>query len=166
MPTILAGNDLAVSPPQPRPPHRVVIRLANEHDAASIAGLLAELGYPCSDTQYKQRADQFNRADCYTFVATTGNLITGFIGLQKTYVYTQDKPVGWITALVVSRRMRREGVGTALLIKAEQVLRKDGIEDIYLHSARANLEAHMFYKTRGYTDSALRFTKSLKGGPA
>jgi N-acetylglutamate synthase-like GNAT family acetyltransferase len=153
-----------VSPPASTPPsHRVVIRLANEKDAASIAGLLAELGYPCSAKQYKQRADQFNRADCYTFVATTEDLITGFIGLQKTYVYTQDKPVGWITALVVSRRMRREGVGTALLVKAEQVLSEDGIENIYLHSARTNLEAHMFYKSRGYIDSALRFTKSLKG---
>lgn len=66
-------------------------------------------------------------------------------------------------ALVVSRRMRREGVGTALLVKAEQVLSEDGIENIYLHSARTNLEAHMFYKSRGYIDSALRFTKSLKG---
>lgn len=141
---------------------KVIIRLANKEDASGIAELLSEFGYPCSNTQCRERLKRFATRDCNTLVATNSNAIAGFVGFQKTCIYTQDNPVGWILALVVSKRMRRKGVGTALLLKAEQALKSEGVEVIYLHSNRDNLDAHMFYKAHGYDDSAFRFTKILE----
>ena len=140
---------------------KIIIRLADEEDASDIARLLTEFGYPCSNIQYRERLKHFATRGCRTLVATIGNAIAGFIGFQKTYIYTQDKPVGWILTLVVSKRMRRQGVGTALLLKAEQALKSEGIEVICLHSNRDNLDAHRIYKANGYDDSAFRFTKIL-----
>ena len=70
-----------------------------------------------------------------------------------------DEPAAWLTALVVEEEARGQGVGSALVARAEEWAIKHGALRISLTSALHRESAHEFYKARDYEHTGVRLTK-------
>jgi GNAT superfamily N-acetyltransferase len=55
-----------------------------------------------------------------------------------------------IDEFFVTPAFRRQGIGAALLLKAENVLRESGVQRLQLQLGSANARARDFYAARGY----------------
>jgi len=140
-----------------------VIRKAIANDAAQIAALLGELGYPASAQSVKNRLINLssNNGDV-VFVADYGGEITGFLSLHVIPLLHIDGRWGRITALSVGSRFRRHGVGRRLVSAAENFAWENGCVRIEVTSGNQRSDAHAFYKAAGYglDDHSHRFLKS------
>ena len=130
-----------------RPP----IRPMRRSDAASVAELTTELGYPTSAADAEERfaALAVHPHDA-VLVATNGD----------------DEPIGWvhvarvallqsvataeIHGLVVASAYRSSGIGTALVAAAEAWARERGAQRIVVRSRSTRERAHRFYERLGY----------------
>ena len=89
-------------------------------------------------------------ADCV--VAVQEGKIVGFI------VSEENPPLAHIITLDVDEKVRRQGVGTALLQKNESNLAARGVRSILLETAITNEAAVAFWQRHGY-----RIQATLKG---
>jgi GNAT superfamily N-acetyltransferase len=96
------------------------LRAAVTDDAAEVARLVTELGYPTSTAEMSDRlATILLRSDHCTIVAVTADRLLGFVGAVTGLFYEQNGTYGRIVALVVASDARRRGIGTALLAHAD-----------------------------------------------
>ena len=137
------------------------IRNATPDDARAVALLLGELGYPTTPDDAALRIDKINALDdAQLFVAADddGSLL-GLVSAQVLRgVMHANEPVGHITAMVVTSRVRRGGVGRALIAAIEDWLREQGCTKVNVTSKNTRLDAHAFYEGLAYDRSGLRFT--------
>ena len=84
----------------------------------------------------------------------------GFIGLLKYITYEIDGYVR-ILAMAVLQGQQNKGIGSKLLLRAEQYARQNNISKIMLTSHQKRLEAHAFYEHNGYTRKSFGFFKNL-----
>ncbi len=129
----------------------VKIRRARQADAARIAALSGQLGYPATT---KQMAARLKRAlgtkDGACFVAET--VKDGVIG----WVYVSVTPLlevarrAEVNGLVVDEKVRSLGAGGRLLEAAEKWARKMGCAGMSVRSNVIRDRAHGFYLRRGY----------------
>src|SRR6266404_5899560 len=98
----------------------VAIRRAEMSDAAALADLMTQLGYPTRASEMEMRMETIRSDKNYaTFVAVSGGKVCGMIGTFTCYSYEHNNPGGRILALVVSEKVRGKGVGRALIAAAE-----------------------------------------------
>jgi predicted N-acetyltransferase YhbS len=137
-----------------------LIRRATSEDAAEIAPLLDDLGYPSTATQVEARLAALPPQEL-VLVAQVDGRIAGLAGLRVEPLLERDNPWGRLTALVVGTRWRRRGVGESLVRAVEAEARARGCEGIVLSSGHHRDEAHAFYEHLGYEHSGRRFSKRL-----
>lgn len=91
------------------------------------------------------------------FVALEGRKIIG------TIFGTFNGKRGWIYHLAVHPAFQKRGLGSLLLQKAEQALKKMGAKRALVGVDKPNLKAMKFYKKCGYTkvDGAIFLGKNL-----
>jgi ribosomal protein S18 acetylase RimI-like enzyme len=71
---------------------------------------------------------------------------------------------GWINYLAVDPAHRRMGLGNALMVEAERLLRELGCPKINLQVRRENIEATAFYSHLGFReDDVVSYGKRLEG---
>jgi ribosomal protein S18 acetylase RimI-like enzyme len=71
---------------------------------------------------------------------------------------------GWINYLAVDPGHRRMGLGNALMVEAERLLRELGCPKINLQVRRENIEATAFYSHLGFReDDVVSYGKRLEG---
>jgi aminoglycoside 6'-N-acetyltransferase I len=143
------------------------IRGALPADAGDIAQLLRQLGYAVDPRQAAERLDLLARqSEGNVLVATDfdGSII-GLIALNWCVMLQQERPVARITTLVVDDRARRRGIGRQLIKAGAQAARVAGCDVLELTSAMHRAEAHEFYRSIGFADSALRFSRTLRKKP-
>jgi ribosomal protein S18 acetylase RimI-like enzyme len=71
---------------------------------------------------------------------------------------------GWINYLAVDPGHRRMGLGKALMVEAERLLRELGCPKINLQVRRENIEAAAFYSHLGFReDDVVSYGKRLEG---
>jgi GNAT superfamily N-acetyltransferase len=140
-------------------------RLAEAGDARILSELLAELGYPAPPEEIPARLISLAASPkVLVLVATVDEEVAGLI---TTHVYSTihaQAPVALITALVVSSRHRGRGIGSALVVEAEQWAIGNGVRRISVGSGLQRIETHGFYEARGYARSGIRFAKILAQG--
>ncbi len=147
-----------------RPPDdRLEIRIARPEDAALIAPLLAQLGYPFDPATIAARFEGLTRAGDAALLAMRGDTAIGFASLHATPVLHRPSSVGRVTSLVVAEEARGQGVGRALMAEAERLLTARGCALIEVTSNRTRTEAHAFYERLGYTATSYRFAKTVGG---
>ena len=139
----------------------ILVREAAAQDFPVIYSLIRnELGY--SDFVEKDTIGRLerigNNKDWATFVAVVNNEVVGFVGLMKGITYEIEGYYSQIMALAVSEKTRREGVGTALVKKAEEWSLTFGINNILVRSNVKRLNAHTFYKNSGFMQIKESFT--------
>ena len=138
-----------------------LIRAASLEDAPAIALLLGELGYPADAETVVQRLRMLEEAGDEVIVAVSGGVTVAVVSIHVTPVLHGPAPVGRLTAVVVSERVRGRGVGRAIVEAAERMLSDRGCEFIELTSNRRRTDAHAFYERLGYEASSFRFRKAV-----
>ena len=142
------------------PESPITIRDAIIEDAAVIASLLGELGYPSQPDGVRERlARLLARDDSRVFVAEQEAKVLGVLGLHRMPVVTSISDIAMIIALVVTERARRSGVGRLLVARAEDEARVWRCGRIMVTSAERRAEAHTFYQRLGYDYTGRRFAK-------
>lgn len=138
------------------------IRDAIIEDAAAIAPLLGQLGYPADPQSVRQRLSRLlPREDTRVFLAERHAKILGVIGVHRMPVLTAINDVAMILALVVTEDARGEGVGRRLVERAEEEARVWRCGQIMVTSANRRTDAHAFYVRMGYDRTGSRFAKQI-----
>jgi GNAT superfamily N-acetyltransferase len=136
-------ESLAASP-------EVTLRPATAADVPAIAALSAELGYPLGEVVVRSRmADLAVRADHAIIVAEIAGAVCGWIHVHAHRSLVSGERAD-IYGLVVSRAVRRRGIGRLLMAEAETWARERGLNLIVLRSNVQRPESHAFYPAIGY----------------
>jgi GNAT superfamily N-acetyltransferase len=130
-------------------------------DAAAIAGLLTQLGYPCDDSDVEERIDRLQIVGDRIVVAEVEGKVAGVAHLQVTPALERDAPVARIGALVVDEALRGQGVGRALVEAVETEARLRGCELIYLTTSEQRDDARAFYERLSFEPTGRRYSRTL-----
>ncbi|MFC7227188.1 GNAT family N-acetyltransferase [Salinirubellus salinus] len=96
------------------------------------------------------------------FVAGEGDAIVGFVTCSvETGGYEQDERRGMVENLYVVPERRDDGIGTALLERAEAALRERGCTVVALDVMATNEDARRFYERHGYDPHRVELEKEL-----
>ena len=141
----------------------IAVREARWSDAAALASLLTELGYPTEEQQAETRLERLRtEPETAIFVAEDrSGEIVGLAGVRAENLIEHDRPSARLIALVVAERHRRRGIARALVEAAEAEARSLGCFRIVLTSADRRDDAHAFYTAVGYQQTGRRFAKEL-----
>ena len=127
------------------------IRRAKPADAARIAALCGQLGYPTTTRRMSLRLrEALKERNGACFVAEREE--QGVIG----WVHATVRPLleverrAEVSGLVVDERARGQGAGWLLLEAAERWARKKRCAEMSLRSNVMREKAHAFYQRRGY----------------
>ena len=142
----------------------VVIRQMLPEDAAAVANLTSQLGYPASESEIKRRYDLIkDRWDARLLVAQHADrVIVGWVHVQATYLLESD-PRAEIWGLIVLDTARGTGVGRRLVEAAEEWALLLGMSVVVVRSNALRIEAQAFYEHLGYkvTKTQNAFRKAL-----
>jgi ribosomal protein S18 acetylase RimI-like enzyme len=129
-----------------------VVRQMLPGDAAAVADLTCQLGYPATEAEIKRRFDFIkDRWDARLLVAKQPELpIVGWVHVQATYLLEAD-PRAEIWGLVVGEGARGLGVGRALVEAAEEWAVRLNLDVVVVRSNQLRVEARGFYEHLGYT---------------
>ena len=130
----------------------VEVRRMRPEDAASVANLTTQLGYPASEDEVRRRHDLISgRPDARLFVAEhPGHVIVGWVHVQEMCLL-ECEPRAEIWGLVVSDTARGSGVGRRLIAAAEEWALGRGLSVMALRSNQLRTGAKAFYEHLGYT---------------
>lgn len=120
-------------------------------DAAPVAALSADLGYPATSEAIAGRFGTLGRGAAFTALvaeADDGRVI-GWIHAATRYLLETD-PYVEIAGLIVDRSARRRGVGRALLAGVERWTRENGFTAIRVRANRTRKGAEPFYLRAGF----------------
>lgn len=94
------------------------------------------------------------------FGGVDGSDIVGFVMFaEKKGKYTETASIGVIENLYVVPDQRCEGIGSALLVGAEDALKSDGVAVITLDVMAGNESARRFYSRHGYDAHQITMAK-------
>ena len=141
----------------------VGVRRARSTDAARIAELSGQLGYPASGKQMKARLGDVSKdrdAACFVAESQDGGLI-GWIHVSTTPLLEVERRAE-VNGLVVEEAARSRGAGAMLLAAAEKWARGKRCRSMSVRSNVLRERAHGFYLRNGYehykTQKAFRKT--------
>jgi GNAT superfamily N-acetyltransferase len=137
------------------------IRDARSEDAADVARLLGQLGYPTTGDAVEARLDRLAVVGDRVLVADVDGRAVGLGHLQVSPGIERDRPVGKIGALVVDEAHRGHGIGRGLVRALEDEARLRGCELLYLTTAERRDDAHAFYERLGLEQTGRRYGRML-----
>jgi predicted N-acetyltransferase YhbS len=142
----------------------VSLRPAGPDDAADVAALLVELGYPDNEVDVVERRLAMWARDPagVVLLAQLDGRVVGTVAVTAIPYLEREGCWGRIVALVVSAECRGQGVGRQLVDAAEAAARDLGCVAMEVSSSRARTGSHPFYRTLGYQDWADHSTRYLK----
>lgn len=139
----------------------LTIRDARADDAAAIAELLGQLGYPATGDAVVSRLQRLLIVGDRVLVADLDGTVAGLAHLQVTPAIEYDRPAAKLAALVVAESHRGQGVGRALVAAIEDEARLRGCELLYLTTSERRDEAHAFYQHIGLEHTGRRYSRAL-----
>ena len=127
------------------------IRRARLSDAASIAKLSGELGYPATTAEMTRRLRKLtNDKRSAVVVAEVSNAgVIGWVHVSRNELLESDARAE-VNGLVVADGQRSLGAGAKLLEAAEIWARKNGCRAMNVRSNVIRERAHAFYLQEGY----------------
>lgn len=133
------------------PKTSAVVRRGRREDAAAIADLAGQLGYPSTPQQIEKRLERvLADSEHALFVAELpGGRMGGWLHAFGYHVLESD-PRAEVAGLVVDETQRGMGVGRLLMQSAEDWARDKGYPAVKLRSNIVRHAAHAFYQRMGY----------------
>jgi GNAT superfamily N-acetyltransferase len=127
------------------------IRRARLSDAAGVAALSGQLGYPASTKQMVARLrDALRWKNGACFVAENGNgALLGWAHVSVTPLIEVERRAE-LNGLVVDEHSRSSGVGARLLAEAEKWAKNMRCTGMSVRSNVLRERAHQFYLREGY----------------
>ena len=142
----------------------LTIRRVSPEDAAAVAELSIQLGYPATAAEIAQRITALGSCKAYqaVFVACHGPEIVGWIDVALSFDL-QRPPYALIGGLVVKDDVRGLGIGKRLCDEAEAWSRAQGVGILRVTSGATRADAHRFYLREGFKDIKMSrvFEKNL-----
>jgi GNAT superfamily N-acetyltransferase len=135
----------------PKIPNELEIRPARKEDAASLARLAGELGHPTTPAEVAARFSDASQQNNYALIVAelpSGEL-AGFMELVVERLIDAEARVD-VAGLVVSEACRGNGIGRALMARAEKWAAEHGCRIVHLRSNVKRAGAHAFYQRLGY----------------
>ncbi len=149
----------------PKKREKIRIRAPRIDDAASLARLSTQLGYPATPKQVVHRLEAILRDPAAViFIAELeAGGVAGFIHLLHEHLIESD-PRAEVAGLIVDEDCRGLGVGRALMARAEEWALERGCRFVNLRSKLSRAAAHAFYETLGYENYKTQkaFRKDVK----
>lgn len=138
------------------------IRPATLADAAKLADLLTQLGYPGTEQFIREKILELTgHPDGDLAVAVEEGEVLGFISLHFIPQLGLAGSFARISYLCVDETVRGRGVGGRLETYCEQRARERGCDRIELHCHSRREQAHRFYRRQGYEESPQYLMKKL-----
>lgn len=137
------------------------IRDARADDAAAVARLLTELGYPSDAGAVDERLERLQVVGDRVLVAEVDEDVVGVAHLQVTPALERDRPAAKLGVLVVDEAQRGRGIGRTLVEAAEAEARLRGCELLFLTTAERRDDAHAFYERVGLEQTGRRYSRTL-----
>jgi GNAT superfamily N-acetyltransferase len=127
------------------------IRRAKSADAAQLAVLTGQLGYPATAAQMRTRLRKIQPASQNAvFVADSAkDGVIGWLHVSREALLECDVRAE-VNGLVVAEGQRSLGAGARLLAAAEDWARKHGCKGMSVRSNIIRERAHKFYERHGY----------------
>lgn len=144
--------------------HLMKIRQAIRTDAAALAVLLTQLGYPPPQENLDFVVGKIETYSAETYrllVCEVEGEVVGFISLHWFQIFHSPGRMGRITAFCVLERVRGQGIGQYMLAETEKFLVAQGCTSVEVTSNMRRLLTHDFYLKHGYAETSKRFIKSL-----
>jgi GNAT superfamily N-acetyltransferase len=138
------------------------IRFATHDDISSLCLLLAELF--AQETDFRPDPEKQRRAlDLILSNPSAGRIlvcerdgrVAGMVRLLFSVSTAEGGRSAWLEDMVVAKGRRGGGIGGALLSRAMEFARTEGISRITLLTDRTNARAQEFYARHGFTLSAM-----------
>jgi GNAT superfamily N-acetyltransferase len=126
----------------------MITREATASDAAALAALSTQLGYPAQPEEAAERLIALGPAGT-VLVAEENGAVLGWIhvcGIQ----FFQSPPFAEIGGLVVDEAARGRGVGRLLLEAAVRWAAEQGYGKLRVRSNVVREDAHRFYEREGF----------------
>ncbi len=139
----------------------VTIRPARPLDANQLVSLLETVGFSESTLEIESRIAEKGRSGDVVLVAVDGSRVLGIVTAHLVPLLHRPAPVGRITLLTVDQRVHGQGIGSALLARAEGELIALGCTIIEVISNQRYADSHGFYEHLGYEMTSLKFKKLI-----
>lgn len=129
----------------------VRVRRAETGDAAALAALATQLGYPTSrgEALLRMRRLSGSAADAVFVAETRSEEVIGWVHVSVNHLLESEMRAE-INGLVVDERHRSAGAGKLLLKQAERWARERGCSAVNLRSNVIRERAHKFYLRNAY----------------
>ncbi len=141
------------------------VREAAVSDAASLALLATQLGYPTTEDEARRRAAAIlDRPDQRVLVAEVDGEVVAWIHVAPSVTLESD-PSAEIAGLVVDEGCRGIGIGARLIAEAEAWAAAQGYGLMRVRSNVKRTRARRFYERTGFTVTKRQrnFEKRLAG---
>lgn len=143
----------------------MAVRRAAAGDAAALAGLMTELGYPSSTRQVAARLPGLGGPDHALFVAEDDRTVVGCIHLHRAETLASGT-IAEILSFVVQVPVRDRGHGGALLGAGLEWAQASGAAELRVRARLCREQAHAFYLSHGFmlAKQQMVFVRPLAGG--
>lgn len=123
------------------------IRRAVESDAAELARLTSQLGYPASEASIRARLTRMleSSEDCLLVAEGSGGELAGWVHGFLSQLLESDYRVE-IGGLLVDAPWRRKGIGRRLVRAVEEWAAEHGAVELSVRCREERTEAHQFYE--------------------
>ncbi len=128
----------------------VTLRTATEDDAARIAAMFTDEGYPAGTSDIVSRLRRFEPPASRVVVADVAGELLGFVAVHLVPRFEHDDVIVRIVALVVDASVRERGVGHLLMAEAERIGREAGAAFAEITAGHHRPEARRLYESLGY----------------
>jgi GNAT superfamily N-acetyltransferase len=128
----------------------VQVRRAQTKDAARLAELSGQLGYPATPGEIRARFGKLRRSSAdAVFVGQSGTEVIGWVHVSVCHLL--EVPTrGEINAFIVADGQRSKGAGAQLLEAAEDWARRKKCQHMSVRSNVIRGAAHAFYERHGF----------------
>ncbi len=128
-----------------------IIRRAVAADAAELARLTSQLGYPASEAAIRTRLKRMidSADDCLLVAEVSSGGLAGWIHGFLSQFLESDYRVE-IGGLLVDERWRRNGIGYRLVRAVEDWAVERGAAELSVRCREERVEAHKFYESLSF----------------
>lgn len=143
--------------------NEVVLRMAKEDDFEPIFLMLCEL----EGVEFKKEVIQkiylenLNNQNIYILVVEENDNLLGFGTLYVQNLMHHAGKVAEIQELFISEEARGKNLGSKIIIKFEEIAKKEKCVLIEVASSIFRSGAHKFYEKNEYLNTHFKFTKKL-----
>lgn len=127
----------------------ILVRRAAREDAARIAALLTDEGYPVAPSDIAVRLGRFAAPSGVAVAEAEGEVI-GFVAVHVMPRFEHPDAIARILALVVDAGVRERGVGGLLVAEAERIGRESGAAFVEVTSGHHRPDARRLYESVGF----------------